>query len=159
MIEAKGMKKAKLKQKGLAIYLVISLFVSAVSAGTCLHHPKEARTTAGTSSHHQHSEEAHGQISNEHHESSDHHENADSSKTARSVVLSDECCCIAPARKIVAKIENPKIEKQSLAILPTSPVTIAFIPQKFTVKGKFIAPFYLTDSFYNISPGRAPPIL
>lgn len=153
------MKKAKLKQKGLAIYLVVSLFVSAISAGTCLHHPKEARTTADTSSHHQHSEGAHEQISSEHHESNDHHESADSSETARSVVPDEKCCCIEPARKVVAKIENLKIEKQSLIGLPASRVTIAFIPQKLTVKSEFIAPFYLTDSFYNISPGRAPPIL
>ena len=151
--------KAKLKQKGLAIYLVVSLFVSAVSAGTCLHHPQLIETIAETFSHHQHSEEAHEHNSNEHHENSDHHESADSSETARSVVPSDECCCIEPARKIVAKIENLKIEKQSLALLPASQVVVAFVPQKFTIKSEFIAPFYLTDSFYNISPGRAPPIL
>lgn len=147
------MKKAKLKQTGLVVYLIVSLFVSAVSAGTCLYHPKDARTTADTSSHHPHSEKAHEQISSEHHES------ADSSETARSVVPNDGCCCVEPARKVFAKIENLKIEKQSLAVLPASQVVVAFVPQKFTVKSEFIAPFYLTDSFYNISPGRAPPIL
>jgi hypothetical protein len=152
-VETKVMKKAKLKQKGLAIYLLASLFVSAVSAGICLHHPKQVETTADTSSPHQHSEEAHEQISREHHES------ADSSGTARSVVPSEECCCVEAARKVVAKIENLKIEKQSLAVLPAPQIAIAFVPQKLAVKTEFTAPFYLTDSFYNLSPGRAPPIL
>jgi hypothetical protein len=147
------MKEAKLKQYCLAICLLVSLFVSAVSAGTCLHHPQRVETTADTSSCHQHSEEATGKTSSEHHES------ADSSETAQSVVPNDECCCIESAQRIIAKTENLKIEKQILADVRASRLTVAFISQKFAVRTEFIAPFYLTDSFYNISPGRAPPIL
>jgi hypothetical protein len=148
------MKKAKLKQYGLAICLVVSLFVSAVSACTCSHHPQRIETTASdNSSCHQHSEEATEETSSEHQES------AGSGETARSVVPNDECCCIQPAPEVVVKTENFKTEKQSLAILPASQVTIAFVPQTILVRIEFVAPFYLTDSFYNLTPGRAPPIL
>ena len=150
------MKSVRLKQYGLAICLVVSLFVSAVSACTCSHHPQRIETNASdTSSCHQHSEEAAADTSVK----TEQQQSADSNEPARSVVPQDECCCIQPAPKVFAKSENLKIEKQTLAILPESHVAIAFVPQTISVKSEFITPFYLTDSFYNLTPGRAPPIL
>lgn len=146
------MKKAKLKQYGLAICLLASLFVSTVTACGCLHHRKQVATSAAASCH-QHSEEAPEKTSSE------QRENVESSESAPSVVSNDECCCIQPARKVVAKTENLKIEKQTLAGVRASRVAVAFVPRKLTVKTEFIAPFYLTDSFYNLAPGRAPPVL
>jgi hypothetical protein len=144
------MKKAKLKQYGLTIYLIVSLFVSAVSAGGCWRHPKPVERAAETSCH-QHSAGLN--------EISVDQEGGDSSEIARSVATNDKCCCIEPTAKITAKIENLKIEKQTLADVPASLVDATFEEQKITVKTELIALFYLTNSFYNLALGRAPPVL
>jgi len=139
------MKSVRLKQFGLAFCLVVSLFVSSVSACTCSHHPEKVETEI--SSCHGHSENA----------QTEQHHSADSNENAQSIVSQDECCCIEPAPKVVAKVENIKIEKQKLAAFSLLPVEIAFVPQIISVKSEFSRKFYLTDSFYNLSPGRAPP--
>jgi len=153
------MKRAKLKQYWLAICLLVSLFISAVSACTCSHYPKRIETTAAdTSSCHQHSEKAADADTSVKTEQGQSDNTILEGETVRSVVPNDECCCIQPARKVVAKTENLKIEKQTLAGLPASQVAVTFVPQTISVKTEFITPFYLTDSFYNLTPGRAPPI-
>jgi hypothetical protein len=141
------MKSVKLKQFGLAFCLLVSLFVSSVSACTCSHHPEKVETEV--SSCHQHSEN--GQT--------EQHHDADSNEKAQSLVSQDECCCIEPAPKVVAKVENIKIEKQKLAAFSPLPVETAFVPQTISVKSEFSRKFYSTDSFYNLTPGRAPPAL
>jgi hypothetical protein len=141
------MKSVRLKQFGLAFCLVVSLFVSSVSACTCSHHPEKVEIEV--SSCRQHSETI---------QTGQHHK-ANLDENAQSLVSQDECCCIEPAPKVVAKSETLKIEKQKLATLSLLPVEIAFVPQIVSVKSEFITPFYLTDSFYNLTPGRAPPNL
>lgn len=148
------MKSVRLKHYSLAIWLVVSLFVSAVSACTCSHHPERVEITEiSSSSCHQNSREA-TQTS-----SSEQFQKSDSTGIVESLISQDQCCCIQPAPKVFAKSENLKIEKQTLAILPVSQIAIVFVPQTITIKSEFITPFYLTDSFYNLTPGRAPPIL
>lgn len=139
------MKSERLKQFGLAFCLVVSLFVSSVSACTCSHHPEKIETEV--SSCHGHSETS----------PAEQNQKVDLDKNAQSLVSQDVCCCAEPSPKVVAKSETLKIEKQALAVLPLSTVEIAFVPQIVSVKTEFITPFYLTDSFYNLSPGRAPP--
>lgn len=139
------MKSVRLKQFGLAFCLVVSLFVSSVSACTCSHHPQKVETEV--SSCHQHSEST----------KTEQHHSPDSNEEAQSVIPQDECCCVEPTPRVVAKAENIKIEKQKLATFSLLPVEIAFVPQTFKVKSEFSRKFYLTDSFYNLTPGRAPP--
>lgn len=144
------MKSARLKQLGLAFCLLVSLFVSSVSACTCSHHPEKVETE--TSSCHEHSEAANT-------EPTEHH-SSDSNESALSVVPADECCCIEPAPRVFAKSETVKVEKQSAALPQSSLDKAALIAEIVLVKSiDFETPFYLTDSFYNLSPGRAPPVL
>ena len=144
------MKSVRLKQFGLALSLLVSLFVSSISACTCSHHPEKVETNA--SSCHEHSEAAET-------EQTKHH-SSDSKESAQSVVPADECCCIEPAPKVYAKSETVKIEKQSAAISQTLLPEIALAPKLILIKTvNFETPFYLTDSFYNLSPGRDPPVL
>ena len=141
------MKSLRLKQFGLALCLTLSLFVSSISACTCSHHPEKVEIE--TPSCHQHSETV----------KTEQHHDSDSNKNAQSLVPQDECCCLEPTPKVVAKAENIKIEKQKLATVSLAPVEIAFVPQIVSVKSEFTRKFYLTDSFYNLTPGRAPPSL
>jgi hypothetical protein len=140
-------KSARIKQFGLAVCLLISLFASSISACTCSHHPENFETEV--SSGHEHSETAQTERRHE----------AESNENAQSLVPQDECCCIEPSPKISAKSETLKIEKQSLAVLPVSIAQTALAAQTVSFKSEFAAPFYLTDSFYNLTPGRAPPTL
>ena len=141
------MKSARLKQLGLAFCLMVSLFVSSISACTCSHHPEKVETEV--SSCHGHSETR----------QTEQHQKANLDENAQSLVPQDACCCAEPAPKVIAKSETLKIEKQSLAVLPILAIETVFVTQAVSVESEFITPFYLTDSFYNLTPGRAPPSL
>ena len=139
------MKNQRLKQFAAGFLIVFSLFVSSVSACTCSRHEEKAETDS--SSCHEHSQE----------KKVESHHDADSPQTVQTLISETECCCVQPARRVFAKSETVKIEKQSLAVLPAFAVKTAFVSQTVSVKSEFVAPFYLTDSFYNLTPGRAPP--
>jgi hypothetical protein len=141
------MKSVRLKQFGLALCLTLSLFVSSISACTCSHHPEKVEVEAPSC--HQHSETA----------KTEQHHDSDSNENAQSLAPQDECCCLEPTPKVVAKAENIKIEKQKLATVSLAPIEIAVVSQIVSVKSEFTRKFYLTDSFYNLTPGRAPPSL
>lgn len=140
------MKNVRLKQFGLALCLALSLLISPVSACACSHHHPE-NAESEISSHHQHSEAA------------VHHHDSEADNAAQSVTSQDECCCLETAPKVSAKSENIKIEKQKSAMLSLAPVEITFVSQTISVESAFTRKFYLTDSFYNLTPGRAPPAL
>ncbi len=150
------MKSTRLRQLSLAFCLLVSLFVSSVSACACSHHPENVETVkAESSSCHQHSEkETERDVVK-----AEQQQDIISDENAQSIVPIDECCCIQAFPRIVAKSETIKIEKQALSILPFSTIEPHFVLQIVTVESDFITPFYLTDSFYNLTPGRAPPIL
>lgn len=85
------------------------------------------------------------------------HDNAEKSAV---IVSKNDCSCIQSASKVFTKNETLKVEKH-LALTPAAirseinvvaPIT-EFKPIEFE------SPFYLSDSFYNLSPGRAPPRL
>ena len=87
----------------------------------------------------------------------DHHQK-DLPETIQTVISDDECCCIQPAPKVISKNESFKLNKQIAELLPTSSVEIKPISQIISTKTiDFEPPFYLSDSFYNISPSRGPP--
>jgi hypothetical protein len=127
--------------------VLISLFVSSISACACSHHPENVETEA--SSAHRHAETT----------PTEHHHDAELNENAQSLAPTDECCCLEPSPKVFAKSETLKIEKQSLAVLPVSTIRAGFAAQTVPVGFELVPPFYLTDSFYNLTPGRAPPAL
>jgi hypothetical protein len=88
---------------------------------------------------------------------------ANESATDDAVCLSfseQECCCIQPAPQAFVKADKFKFSNLVVAILPASLMNTEIAPLFVSVNlTPFIKPFYLSDSFYNISPGRAPPRL
>jgi hypothetical protein len=153
------MSALKLKQFAVSLLVVLSLFASSVSACVCDHHSVQNES----SDHYQPEIQTHHHESGEvsHHETSEAH-HSESAETGEFSFLSsdDECCCIQSAPKVFAKSETVKTEKQVAKILPPQRVETVLIAQIASVKSiEFASPFYLSDSFYNISPGRAPPRL
>ena len=96
------MNSERLKQFTVSLLVVLSLFVSSVSACTCSHH--QEKVEVDVSSCHQHSPEA---------KAEQHHDTQ--SKKIQSIISETECCCIQPAPKVVAKSESLKIDNQILA--------------------------------------------
>lgn len=145
----------KLKQFGLVLCCLVSLFMPSIAAAcTCRH--------AGVATAHCDSEPRSSQETSscEHHR---HHEDktaADSSETIQYVSSLPDCCCCASLStpRAFAKADTVKIEKQiALSVEPTR-IKFDSTTQNISIKTVvFAAPLYLSDSFYNISPGRAPP--
>jgi hypothetical protein len=71
----------------------------------------------------------------------------------------ENCCCAdSSAPRVFLKNETVKIEKHTARILSLPAVEFAAAAPRVSVKTIHrAAPFYLSDSFYNLSPGRAPP--
>jgi hypothetical protein len=97
------MKNQRLKQFTVSLLVVLSLFVSSVSACTCAHH--QEKVEADVSSCHQHSPKA----------EAEQQFGTNPFEKIQSVISETECCCIQPAPKVVAKSESIKIDKQILA--------------------------------------------
>ena len=151
------MKNQRVKQTALSILIVLSLFVSSVSACACAHQsqPRELShcQSAQTEQHHA-SEHSHNAPEISHHED-------DLPELEISVSLSeDACCCVSSAPSVSAKIENIKIEKQKSVAVTVAQIELSAASLIAAVKTvDFAAPFYLSDSFHNLTPGRAPPLL
>jgi hypothetical protein len=64
-------------------------------------------------------------------------------------------CSIESAPKVFAKNENIKIEKQSVTTARLKLPEAEFASSIISFQSVFVAPFYLSDSFYIYSPGRA----
>ena len=160
------MKNRRIKQFAASFLVVLSLLVSSVSAAcTCAGHvaneqskhcQPEAENYSGKAKSNEHSHH-----SNEHsHEVSSQHQHRETSKTKDlTASLSEgECCCIQSAPRVSLKTETVKIEKQAAVLNGISLFDIAFVPEIIRFKSEFVASLYLTDSFYNLPPGRAPPV-
>ena len=136
-----------LKQFVLISCCVLSLLASSVSACICPHHQEKTLTEA-PSCHSHATENAAAEQTND----------ADSPETIKtSASEADACCCVQPAPKVVAKSETVKLEKQAAALPAAAPPAVVFAVQVVSVENNLPKPLYLTDSFYNLSPGRAPP--
>jgi hypothetical protein len=141
------MKSLRLKQFAISLLAVLSLFASSVSACACSHHQGKPQTE--TSSCHEHAAQT---TAGQNHVGS-------WSETVKTTISETVCVCLQPSPKVSAKSENLKVEKHRAAILIVKPIQIAFIVQTVSAKIDFSKPSYLSDSFYNLSPGRAPPVL
>jgi len=130
----------KSKQIAVGFLIVLSLFVSSVSACVCSHHTEKAETEV--SSCHEHSETAPA---------------ANSLENGFQLDSNDECFCAQPAPRVFSKSETIKFEKQAV-VLSLSPVEIKAVLQIVADSGVYFEkPFYLSDSFYNLKSPRAPP--
>ncbi len=147
------MRLLKLKQFGLVLCCIVSLFVPTFATCIC---PQMQASSAHCHSEHQSSQKA----SCEHHQE-DSGTAASPSETIQTTISEPDCCCASPAPpRAFAKSETVKIEKQVAVTVQPSRIEINITPQVVSVKTiVFARPFYLSDSFYNISPGRAPPRL
>ncbi len=140
----------KLKQYSLVLACVISLFASSFAACVCLHHQEHAKTEASAC--HDHSEE--GETTSQQINQAD-----TGNESVTRMFSENECRCFQPVTlKTGAKSETVKLNLQ-LAELPEKAIqaTIVSAPQEISVKNTFAKPLYLSDSFYNLAPGRAPP--
>lgn len=133
----------KTKQFIVCILVILSLFASSAAACICSHHEEKVDTSV--SSCHQHSE--HNRTEQKHNSS------------AESVNSEIECCCFEVVSKINAKPGTIKFEKLVRAASGLEPVKIALVSRIAAPKISFSKPLYLSDSFYNLAPGRAPPVL
>jgi hypothetical protein len=135
----------KLKQLVLILCGALSLFVSSFGTCVCSHHQEKGKTEALS----RHSHAAAAEPTN------------DAGSAAKTINPSaseaDDCCCVQPAPKVVAKSETVKPVKQTAAHPAATPAAVAFAAQVIPAQNCLPKPLYLTDSFYNLSPGRAPP--
>ena len=142
------MQNRRLQQFAISFLIVLSLFVSSVSACACAHHQEEKAETKISSCHQPETRET----------KTENHHQSDSTETVQTVISEGDCNCVQPAPKVVSKNENFKFEKQTVALLPKLPVEIKVVPHIVSADViDFEPPFYLSDSFYNISPSRGPP--
>lgn len=151
------MRLLKLKQFGLVLCCLVSLFMPSIAAACACRH--ETACAAHCRSKHQSLQER----SCEHPQ---HHDDnagtvADSSESFQTVITQPDCCCASSSTpRVFAKTDTVKIEKQIALSIKPARIEFETTPQIVSVKTVvFEVPFYLSDSFYNISPGRAPPRL
>jgi len=130
----------KSKQIAVGLLIVLSLFVSSVSACVCSHHAPKVET----------------EVSSCHGHSETNKKNA-SGENVSDLNSNDECFCIQPAPRVFSKSETIKFEKQT-AVLPFSEIEFKAVSQIVSDANiYFEKPFYLSDSFYNLKSPRAPP--
>jgi hypothetical protein len=140
------MKSVNLKQFAISLLALLSLFASAVSACTCAHHQAKRETDLPACHAHPAAKTEIGQ-----------NDAAGSPETIETAISGVECFCLQPAPKVASKAETVKFKKYMAAISPLTSPEIVFVPQIAAVRINFTKPLYLSDSFYNLSPGRAPP--
>lgn len=137
------MKRATVKQFTVCILIILSLFASSAAACVCSHHEK--KTQAEVPSCHKHSKQKKAEQISE-----------PSFETVNSEI---ECTCFQFVSKISAKSSNVKFEKQTAAASVKTKLKITFVSRTIPATNAFSKPLYLSDSFYNLAPGRAPPVL
>lgn len=143
-----------------SVLLMLSLCASSIAACICAH---EATHQTPKSEHCHSSSAKIRQAENPHHPheasvAENHHDETAEADNALSSINAGDCCCIKPAPKTAAKFENYKVESPAAVQPAEKSFEITRKWQVLTIKIVHrAAPFYLSASFYNISPGRAPP--
>src|SRR5215203_2889232 len=133
----------KSKHFAIGFLIVLSLFVSSVSARACSHHASKAAAVQ--------TESCHG------HSAKKQSREVDSTRELRQFDAGSECFCAESAPRLFSKSETIKIEKQTAA-LPFLRVEIETVSTAISVVNVYFEkPFYLSDSFYNLKSPRAPP--
>lgn len=151
------MKNQRLQQFAASFLIVLSLLVSSASAAcTCSHKVENGehcqnsdKTTDCEHAEHQHSHEMRNAEA--------HHHEASSAQIFPTA--DNNCCCVVqPAPRAIAKAEKLKIENLQATVSPANLTEFVFLHQKIhSATAEFVTTFYLSDSFHNLTPGRAPP--
>lgn len=137
------MMKRRTTQIAGGILILISLFVSSVSACACPHHqkpvPDEKPSCHGHSAEPEQKEQAPEVVGG-------------------GKISPSQCCCVQPAPKAITKAEKIKSEND-VATTPL-PVVEAALHSKTAGESPILErPTFLKDSVCNLTPGRAPPRL
>ena len=137
------MKSEKIKRFSASILVVLSLFVSSISACCCSHHQEKVET----------------EVSSCHVQTHETEEKKDSANVDDKDSINVPCeCFMESAPKVFAKSENVKIEKQTAKLTSLIHFEIKQVLHMVTgEKIEFSTPFYLSDSTYNLKSPRAPP--
>jgi hypothetical protein len=70
-----------------------------------------------------------------------------------------DCICAQTGSRVVAKAERPHVSQNAAVLTVTAETTLTpSTPLIVATRVEFERPFYLTDSFYNLSPKRGPPL-
>lgn len=159
------MNSNRARKLAVSLWIVLSLFVSTVSACTCAHDSVQTENHCQLPvTQHLHDSEnsentdySHSAPTHSHESSAEHHE-SETAENFSDAISPDECCCFQSAPRVFAKSETVKIEKQSAAVLPYSAIDFQLNAPIITIANvDFAASFYLSDSFYNLKSPRAPP--
>lgn len=136
------MKIKKLRQFGLVLCCLVSLFITSAQAAAIVCLDRETTQTA---------------------EESDKYDQSDRAVLSEfhfAELTEGECCCVQSAPKVFAKPETIKLEKQAALVSRISPPELlSSVEEYFSPETVFLKPFYLSNSFYKLTPGRAPPRL
>lgn len=137
------MKSEKLKQFSASILVVLSLFVSSISACCCSHHQEKVET----------------EVPSCHAKTHETEEKKDSANVDDKDSINISCeCFMESAPKVFAKSENVKIEKQTAKLTRLIHFEIEQVLHIVSgVKIEFSTPSYLSDLISNPKSPRAPP--
>lgn len=139
------LKKAKILQSVAGLLVMLSLFASSIVACACTHHGETVvkKTTAACHSDYS----VHG----------GEHQISESYTDISALACEAICICAPAQQQVSAKSEITKIEKQAAAISVVLKEAEFVSEQTVATNHFFERAEYLTDSFYNLKPGRAPP--
>jgi hypothetical protein len=145
------MKSKKLRQITASIFVLLSLCVSSIAACACAHHLSET-----------------GQVETEQsscHESGNHVETAPQLETAVEDGTSDRInssceCFLQAAPRVSIKNENLKVAKQAIVQTAIDPERVlVHASLSYVFAGFYSSAIFVSDPYYNLPPGRAPPRL
>lgn len=146
----------------VSFWIVLSLFVSSVSACTCAHNSVQAENHCQPNSTQNLSESKNESHSHSHealsHESNTEHQPATSTEDFSDSFSLAECCCLQSAPRVFAKSETVKLEKQTAKVLLNPAIDFqsnAAVVEAATFD--FVTSVYFSNSFRNPKSPRAPP--
>jgi hypothetical protein len=140
----------KLRQAAASFLVILSLFVSSVSACACAHHNHPKQLKAEESSCHR--EKSHEQAETQ---------DSDDSVSFSGDIAAASCeCVLDTAAKVFAKNEKLKIGKQAALSISNDKSPVLVFTRPLDLSAGFYSPrIFVSDPFYNLMPGRAPPRL
>jgi hypothetical protein len=137
----------RLKMIFLSVLATLSLGMASVSACPCSHHVGANRTAVS----------CHGHTDMPDMDGGHERPRAD---TGDCIDNDGDCICAETASRTFARSFTPHLQQFVAVHTPVvveiaQPTTVRVV----TPRIDFERPFYLTDSFYNLSPKRGPPVL
>jgi len=127
----------RVKRVAITVCVIACLLASTVTACACSHH-SHAKPESSTPACHQHAEKA-------------------KNGEAETSLAGCDCRCFDDRSDLSLKSEGIKLKNQpALAVLVT-PEPAVSVADVVVNSDSYSKPRFLSDSFYNLPPGRAPP--